>query len=474
MAVTSIWSVKGWLGKLVVYVENPEKCSNPQPTGKRNMEKQQREALADVIDYAASKRKTSAVDDETLEVMERFVSGINCAPATARTEMLAVKRRFGKDEGIMAYHGYQSFAPGEATPAMAHEIGVKLAQRLWGKTYQVLVATHLDKENHLHNHFVVNTVSLVNGLRYHRTAKDYHAMRQTSDDLCREYGLSVIENPKQGKGKHYGEWRAEQEGRPTWRGLIKADVDEAIAKARTEKQFFSFLREKGYAIKLGEDITVRPPGKERGLKLARNFGEDYSQESICRRILAQPGLRPQQKLAALRLTAPRGKKPSRKIGGLRGLYLHYCYFLGIFPQNRNPKNLQLPFALREDLLKLNTIVRETRLLCRHRIDTTEQLFSYQKQVEGQINGLTETRKHLRYQIRSLEKKEPAQAAAVKAEISRLSGKLRNLREEVKLCQGIFVRSREMKEKVTVVRQEKRKEREVSAHDQRRGSSRSNR
>ncbi|MCQ4638700.1 relaxase/mobilization nuclease domain-containing protein, partial [Anaerovorax odorimutans] len=100
-------------------------------------------ALTDVIDYAVSKRKTSTVDDETLEIMERFVSGINCAPATARTEMLAVKRRFGKDEGIMAYHGYQSFAPGEATPAMAHKIGVKLAQRLWGETYQVLVATHL-------------------------------------------------------------------------------------------------------------------------------------------------------------------------------------------------------------------------------------------------------------------------------------------------------------------------------------------
>lgn len=477
MAVTSIWSVKVWLGKLVAYVENPEKSSNPEHVGEKEIGVRQREALADVIDYAVSKRKTSTVDDETLEVMERFVSGINCAPATARTEMLAVKRRFGKDEGVMAYHGYQSFAPGEATPAMAHEIGVKLAQRLWGETYQVLVATHLDRENHLHNHFVVNTVSFIDGRRYHRTAKDYQAMRQTSDALCREYGLSVIEKTRQGKGKHYGEWRAEQEGRPTWRGLIKTDVDEAIVKARTEKQFFSFLREKGYAIKLGADITVRPPGKERGMKLARNFGATYSQEAIRRRILAQTGPRPQQKLppkAALRLSVPSSKRPSRKIGGLRGLYLHYCYFLGIFPQNRNPNNLQLPFALREDLLKLNTIVRETRLLCRYRIDTAEQLLSYQKQVEGQIKELIETRKHLQYQVRNMEKNEPAQVDLVKAERSRLSGKLANLREELKLCQGIFVRSRNMKEKLSVARQEKKKEREVSARDQRRGSSRSNR
>ena len=123
--------------------------------------------------------------------------------------MLAVKRRFGKETGTVAYHGYQSFAPGEATPEMAHEIGLQLAQQLWGEKYQVVVATHLDKESHLHNHFVLNTVSFVDGIKYHRTAKDYHDMQTTSDALCREYGLSVIEEPHRGKGKHYGEWRAD-------------------------------------------------------------------------------------------------------------------------------------------------------------------------------------------------------------------------------------------------------------------------
>ena len=143
--------------------------------------------------------------------------------------MIAVKKRFGKEGGVVAYHGYQSFAPNEATPEMAHEIGVRLAKVLWGEKYQVLVATHLDKENHLHNHFVVNTVSFVDGIKYHRTEKDYFDMQRESDRLCREYGLSVIENPQRGKSKHYGEWRAEQEGRPTWRGLIKNDVDTAIS-----------------------------------------------------------------------------------------------------------------------------------------------------------------------------------------------------------------------------------------------------
>ena len=248
MATTSIWSVKGWLGKVVIYVQNPDKTKNPEIAKLpelSGMEEKETQGLSDVIAYAVNAEKTrqrgkagtseaEKIDDENEKVMEQYVSGVNCAPTTARSEMMAVKKRYGKDEGIMAFHGYQSFAPGECTPAMAHEIGVKLAEELWGSRFQVIVATHLDKAHHLHNHFVVNSVSFADGLRYHRSNQDYRDMRDASDRLCREYGLSVIENPKK-KAKHYGEWRAEQEGRPTYLGMIKADVDEAIAKARTEK-----------------------------------------------------------------------------------------------------------------------------------------------------------------------------------------------------------------------------------------------
>ena len=286
MAVTSIWRVNGWLGKVVDYVKNPEKTTNPEFYENGDMTERECQGLEDVISYAVSSHKTQQVNEE-LDTLERFVSGINCNPSTAREEMIAVKKRFGKEDGTIAYHGYQSFAPGEATPEMAHKIGVELAQRLWGDRYQVVVATHLDKANHLHNHFVLNTVSFVDGIRYHRTAKDYHEMQTVSDTLCREYGLSVIENPQPGKGKHYGEWRAEQEQRPTWRGIVRSDVDEVICQSMTERQFFDNLHRKGYEVKVGKDISVRPPGKERFVRLARNFGEDYTMESIRRRILEQ-------------------------------------------------------------------------------------------------------------------------------------------------------------------------------------------
>ena len=162
MATTSIWRVKGWLGKVVVYVENPDKTANPAFVERKDLSDQQLQGLSDVIEYAANCNKTQAADEQS-DVLYSFVSGVNCNPGNARDEMIAVKKRFGKENGTVAYHGYQSFAPGEATPELAHKIGLKLVERLWGERYQVLVTTHLDKESHLHNHFVVNTVSFIDG-----------------------------------------------------------------------------------------------------------------------------------------------------------------------------------------------------------------------------------------------------------------------------------------------------------------------
>ena len=458
MATTSIWSVKGWLGKLVIYVENPNKTTNPQYYEKAELSEKQAQTLLDVIDYAADPSKTdSAIHDENIETHQQFVTGINCLPTTARDEMQAVKKRFGKEDGVIAYHGYQSFAPGEADPKTAHEIGIRLAKELWGEKYQVVVATHLDKENHLHNHFVVNTVSFVDGIRYHRTGKDYHDMQVASDNLCREYGLSVIENIQYGKSKHYGEWKAEQEQRSTWRGFIKADIDEAIRMSLTERQFFRHLEEKGYEIKMGKDISVRPQGKERFVRLMRNFGEEYSIENIRRRILSQyipekPLAEPERKTRHYRMQG--SMKSARKITGFRALYFHYCYKLGIFPKDRPQNRKRLHFLLREDLLKLNNISQEVRLLVRHKIDTAEQLSLYKNGLEVQIEKLSAERKALYKKQRTVKcQSDPKLAEAVKKEIDGLTEQLKNLRREVHLCDDIAQRSGVITEKLKAVRED---------------------
>lgn len=460
MATTSIWRVKGWLGKLVIYVENPEKTENPAFFEKQDMTERQMQGLSDVISYAVNQEKTSEpVDDEAIPLMQQYVSGVNCAPATARDEMLAVKRRFGKEDGVVAYHGYQSFAPGETSPQLAHEIGLKLAQELWGDRFQVLVATHLDNESHIHNHFVLNCVSFKDGLRYYRSEKDYYAMRTASDRLCREYGLSVIEEPKRGKSKHYGEWRAEQEQRPTWRGLIKQDVDTAIRRSMTERQFFHFLKEMGYEIKTGKDISVRPQGKERFFRLARNLGEGYSIEGIRRRILMQthperpaPTCEPEPKRYRLNGSL----KTAKKVTGFRALYFHYCYLLGVFPKSRRPSPARIHFLYREDLLRAKELSEEARLLAAHHIDTAEQLSAFQFDVESDIGETAECRKQLYRMLRTKAvSADPQAQAQIRAEISILSGQLKKLRREVKLCEDISMRSGVIKEKMQAVREDKK-------------------
>ena len=149
----------------------------------------------------------------------------------------------------------------------------------------------------------------------------------------------------------------------------------------TERQFFENLRRKGYEIKVGKDISVRPPGKERFVRLTRNFGEDYSLDGIRRRILEQsratrPLAEPMKKSRQYHFT---GKiKSAKKITGFRALYFHYCYLLGIFPRDRPKSNKPLHFLLREDLAKLDAISQEAKLLAANHIDTSQQLVSYCK------------------------------------------------------------------------------------------------
>lgn len=283
-------------------------------------------------------------------------------------------------------------------------------------------------------------------------------MQTVSDELCREYGLSVIENPQYGKSKQYGEWRAEQEQLTTWRGLIRADIDEAIRQSMTERQFFDNLRKKGYEVKIGKDISVRPPGKERFVRLIRNFGEDYSLEQIRRRILsqAQPEKKqsePPHKVIRIRLFGSLEK--TRRITGFRALYFHYCYLLGIFPKNNpNQNRRRLHFLLREDLRQLDAITAETRLLVRNRIDTAEQLFSYRDGVKDKITDLTDNRKQLyKLQLTAAVKANPEKAAEIKDQISAFSKELAVLRKEVTLCDGIAERSGVIKEKIKAVRKD---------------------
>ena len=406
--------------------------------------------LASVLKYIVNEQKTGA---------KTYVSGLNCFPNTAAAEMNAVKKHFGKTGGRVAYHAYQSFAPGEVTPDQAHQIGMQLANELWGDRFQVVVATHLDR-GHLHNHFVLNSVSFGDGKRFHSDAAFLHRMRDVSDRLCREHGLSVIEHPQQGATRHHGEIAAEKRGAPTWRSLIQSDIDHAIAVSQTEQQFFHALKAMGYAYKAGQDLSVRPPGKERFFRLKRNLGEQYSMPEIRKRLgrslpaKKQPAVALPRKHYRLRGTLPKHNKPH-----LRRLYLYYCYRLGVF-QKHPQSSRKMHFLLREDLHHLNNYTQEIRLLHTYHLDTDVQLSAFLKRREGEIKVLTRQRNRL-YTQRHRETK-PEKAAAIQLEIDRLTSEMKPLRREVRLCKQIQTRSIHMTETLEKI-QTTTQDKEVQPH-----------
>lgn len=208
VAVTKVFAIRVRLDDRVRYITDGEKTS-----------------LASSITYISNPEKTEQFF---------FTSALNCSSVdTALSEMMETKQQFGKMGGVLGYHFIQSFQPGEVTPEQAHAVGLEFAKRLFGKRYEVVISTHLNK-HHLHNHLVVNSVSCIDGQKYHSSPESYYNdVRGTSDALCRENDLSVI--APQGKGKHYAEWKAEQGGKPTVRGIIRADIDTIIGQAYDPK-----------------------------------------------------------------------------------------------------------------------------------------------------------------------------------------------------------------------------------------------
>lgn len=426
MATTAIWKVKGNLGRVVGYAANPDKTENPAFTA------QDLQGLRDVMDYATQDYKTER---------QHYVSGINCAPEIARDEMQMVKQQYDKEGGIIAYHGYQSFAPGEVTPEQAHEIGVELAQRLWGDRFQVVVATHLDRE-HIHNHFVLNSVSFLDGKKYNDCKATYTLMRQTSDQLCREHGLSVIENPEQGRTMSRDTWEAEQEGKPTWYGQIRQDVDSCITRSFLFEHFIANLKKQGYEVKTGKYIAVRPPGRERFVRL-KTLGDNYTEEMIRQRIrdhertplYHRPLSRPK------RYYKTRGKP--RKLTGFRALYYHYLYLLGkLRKPTAPPKKRRYNMA---EVIKFDHYVEQAKLLMKYKVDTWEQFFTLTGAIQGEIDVLAGQRKELYRRKRREPQNEP-----LSLRIRSINQSIQTYRRELRICARIEVEAPGIQPKIRVL------------------------
>ncbi len=420
MAITKIYAVRKNLEYTVSYASNEKKTN-----------------LDNVIEYAVNKSKTE---------QRLFQSSINCVSIdTAYIEMQEVKRRWHKQDGVLGYHFIQSFKPEETTPLQAHQIGVEFAKRCFGEDFQVVIGTHLDKQ-HLHNHIVINSVSLTTGKKYHSSPVSYYEnIRATSDKLCRENDLSVIEKPK-GKGLHYAEWKAIKNGKPTIRGQIRAELDEIIKSSFTMQDFWKILKERGYVIKRSQHKykypSVIPPFGKYPIRFDR-LGEGYTLDDIAERIkIARNGIRMAAPTELPKKTYKfkgniNNVKP-KKLKGFIALYFHYLYLFGKIRKKRTPQRVS--FFMREELLKLERYQKQFKFLDSHKIETVGQLTAYHKAKNAEMDELITQRKQL-YKERTDENCEE-----IKEQISKVSSAIRDIRSELRMCKAIYEDSQHIAEK----------------------------
>ena len=259
MAVTKIKAIRGTLSKAIAYILNPEKT------------------------------------DEKL-----LVSSYGCASETAAREF-EWTRKIAEQKGmnpvrIIARHVIQSFEIGEVTPELAHEIGKQFADEILGGKYEYVLTTHIDKD-HVHNHLIFNAVDFVNYHAYKSYKRIYYDMREVSDRLCKENGLSVIP-PSQNKGMGYKEYTEAKRG-TSWKQKLKQTIDRLVITAKDYDDFLRLMQEAGYEIKTGKYISFRAKGQERFTR-SKTIGENYTEERIKERIAGRTPRRSQ------RQTTPKG------------------------------------------------------------------------------------------------------------------------------------------------------------------------
>ena len=259
MAVTKIKAIRGTLSKAIAYILNPEKT------------------------------------DEKL-----LVSSYGCASETAAREF-EWTRKIAEQKGmnsvrIIARHVIQSFEIGEVTPELAHEIGKQFADEILGGKYEYVLTTHIDKD-HVHNHLIFNAVDFVDYHAYKSYKRIYYDMREVSDRLCKENGLSVIP-PSQNKGMSYKEYTEAKRG-TSWKQKLKQTIDRLVITAKDYDDFLRLMQEAGYEIKPGKYISFRAEGQDRFTR-SKTIGENYTEERIKERIAGRTPRRSQ------RQTTPKG------------------------------------------------------------------------------------------------------------------------------------------------------------------------
>ncbi|MBO5096282.1 MAG: relaxase/mobilization nuclease domain-containing protein [Bacilli bacterium] len=419
MATTSIWSIKNNLKVSLDYIMNPEKTINNDYGNS----------------YYNGLELSSNKDYDFKNELSHYVSGVNCLAHRPYEDMMFTKKQYDKTDGIIAFHAYQSFKEREVTPDIAHEIGVKLAEEMWDD-YEVVVATH-QNTNHIHNHFIINSVSYKTGKKYNNNKSAYARLRHISDALCQEYGLSTLEEDTKYKNSYKNKWQDNNYYR-----IAKEDIDTIISESISSKQFLTKLKQLGYKYYIKYDKLTIYKEEQDKIRVEKIFGKEYSLDRLNERLTKSIYV-PYKPLSQRTIYQQYLLKTKPKYKGIYELYLYYCYLLKVFPQEHPKQNL--PYSIRKDIKIMNQISEETRFMVSNKIETLEDLKVFRKENSIKLAELVSKRENLWKKYKRVKTEDDKNK--IYKQIEELQPIIKELYKNNKYCDGIEKRSIDIQDNI---------------------------
>ena len=323
--------------------------------------------LKRALDYVMNPEKTQR---------GRLVGAVNCQADMAFEQMMDTKKQFGKTDKRQGYHIILSFKEDEVEPDRAFKITQKFVAEYLGDAYEAVFVVH-DNTDHVHSHIVFNSVSFVDGKKYRYEKGDWAKYIQPiTNKLCQEYGLSIIDvedGSKEKQHENYKDWSEYREGSFVWADMIKRDLDACILQANDFRGFLELLSEKGYEVKQGKYLAVRPQGMTR-FRRCKTLGENYSQEAIVERIAKEDlsfyqSQNEEKQAVIVKCYVKRYRRA--KMSGLQKRYYAKLYRIGKLKK----KPYSQVWKYRDDIRKMHKLQEQYLFLVRHKIESAEELVS---------------------------------------------------------------------------------------------------
>lgn len=437
MATTKIWDINVRLDHVIDYITDLEKTKN-----------------LDYGDEFSIFHNNESLDIKTEK--ECFVSAINCSVDIAYEEMMITKKTYNKTGGILGFHAYQSFGENEVTPEIAHQIGVQLANEMWGNRFEVIVSTHQNTK-HIHNHFVINSVSFKDGKKYYDNHINYARMRRLSDDLCAEYGFSVISEKETKGGLFYNNFYNNYIEHSDYYEKIREDIDFAILKSYSYNNFLTVLESMGYKVIIKNNILslTKEPYKLR-VRVSRTFGKRYNKRNIIKRIEGGYVKENSNNFFAVFFKNKNYKNSIYK------LFKSYCDLLENYSKNKHKQYFYS--SIRKDIKELDYFIEQTTFLSKNNVSTDKDLNNLKLSIESQLDKLLDKLDKINYKKSKLSNE--SDLKEIEGNRCELVNKIKKVRYNLRLINEIEKRKPTIENKINSLEKEYRKE--VDKDELRRG------